>query len=433
MIPQQSIGNRRFIGHIGLMISLLLSICQCVSGATEAPPGLSANDWPWWRGYHRDGSATNTTAPIHWTETNNVVWKAALTGLGHSSPIVVGTNVFLTTADDTRQTQELLCLGTVDGKIHWQKLVSQGGFMPKHANNSHASATPASDGERVFTVFLNHGRLLVSAFDRQGNQIWTNSTGPFGLAPAHEGYGSSPVLFGDFLIVNSDNRVKGQLFALERTTGKIAWTVDRRNLGSFGTPTIDKTSGRWQLILSGTGWVDAYDPLSGKPLWRCRGTAEATANTVAVSDRYALASGGAPEREMLCIRTDGQGDVTTTHTAWRTSKGVTYVPSPLHHQGHFYVLTDNGILQCLEDASGREAWSQRLGGTFKASLIRQGDHLYASSENGRTYVVKTGKQFQLIATNTLAEGAFATPSISGDSLYLRTQKHLYRLRSTATK
>lgn len=425
--------KRSDISLICLWFSLLLSGHHGLAQTAAAFPDLVPTDWPWWRGYQRDASATGAQAPIHWSATSNVAWKISVPGQGHSSPIIVGSRVFLTTADEQAQTQSLLCLDAQSGELLWNKVVSKRGFMPKHANNSHASATPASDGRRIFTVFLNHDRLLVNAFDLEGELLWTNSLAPFGLAPAHEGYGSSPVLFGNHIIVNADNRLKGKLVAIERATGRIAWSVDRRSLGSFASPSINQSSGRWQLIISGTGWVDAYAPSNGKQLWSCRGTAEATANTVAVSDRFALASGGAPEREMLCVRTDGQGDVTASHAVWRTSKGITYVPSPLHFQNRFYVLTDNGILQCLEDSTGKEIWSQRLGGSFKASLIRQGNHLYSTSEDGRTYVVQVGDEYKLLATNKLPEGSFATPAISRDSIYLRTQQSLYRLHTSAAR
>lgn len=414
---------------IRLSISILLTLNAMFCGASESYPGLQANDWPWWRGYQRDGSAAGTASPHIWDETNNVVWKYPTLGIGHSSPIVINTRLFFTTADEQRQTQELTCLDIATGKLLWHKVVNRGGFVRKHASNSHASATPASDGQKVFTVFLNNDRLQVSAYDLQGDLVWEYSISPYGLAPSHEGYGSSPALFDNYLIVNADNRAKGKLVALDRNSGKIAWSVDRRNLGSFSTPTVNRSSNRWQVILSGTGWIDSYDPLTGKLLWNCQGTAEATANTVAVSDKFALASGGAPERDMVCVRTDGLGDVSRSHVVWRTNRAITYVPSPLHYAARFYVLTDNGILQCLEEGTGREVWSQRLAGSFKASLIRQGNILYATSEQGRTYVIDAADTYKQIAVNELREGSVATPVIVGENLYLRTTKTIYRFTS----
>jgi len=297
--------------------------------------------------------------------------------------------------------------------------------MPCHVQNSQASATPASDGKSIYTVFMNSGKLHVTALDLEGRKLWQNETGPFDLAHQNEGYGSSPVLYRSLVIINGDNRRNGFITAFNCDTGRAVWRQERPSLGSFGTPTVAMLGGRAQLILSGNRVVDSYDPMTGQRLWWCQGTAEATANTMAFSEQFVFASGGAPEKQLLCVRADGSGDVNRTHVVWRTNRGVTYVPSPLYHDRHLYVVTDGGIARCLEADSGKVLWENRLGGSFKSSPVRQADRIYACDESGKTFVFKTGPKFELIAENPLGEGAFASPVVLERQILLRTYRHLY--------
>lgn len=173
--------------------------------------------------------------------------------------------------------------------------------------------------------------------------------------------------------------------------------------------------------------VVSYDPATGKKLWSCAGPAEVTACTVACSDRVVFASGGYPEKVILAIRADGQGDVSKTHVLWRTDKDVTYVPSPLYHDGHLYVVSDRGTASCLKAESGEEVWRERLSADFSSSPVLVGDLLYAASESGKVIVFKAGPKFERVATNTLGEGVMATPTICGGCIFLRTEKHLFCL------
>jgi outer membrane protein assembly factor BamB len=346
-------------------------------------------------------------------------------GRGHSSPVVWGDRVFLTTADEQAQTQSVLAFDRNTGKLLWDLVAHKGGLMKKHNKNSHASATPACDGERVFSVFLSNKALHVTATDLDGKLKWQQEVGAF--TPEH-GYGASPVLHGGLVIVDGASLKDGFLVALDRQTGKQIWKVDRETKGKHGnyaTPVVATVAGKPQLILSGMLEITSYDPDTGKKLWSCAGAAEVTACTAACSDKLVFASGGYPEKELLAVRADGSGDVSKSHVVWRTGKGVTYVPSPLYHDGYLYVVNDNGIASCLEAETGKQVWQERIDGEFSSSPVLVGDLLYVVNEAGKLYVLKTGPKFEVVATNDLGDGGFATPTVCGGQIFLRTNQSLY--------
>jgi outer membrane protein assembly factor BamB len=218
------------------------------------------------------------------------------------------------------------------------------------------------------------------------------------------------------------------LAALDRATGDVVWKVDRpvtgRN-GSYESPVVAVIAGRPQLVVQGTRVTTSYDPDTGKVLWTCDGPAEVTGCTPAFDDKHVFATGGFPEREIIAIRADGSGDVTKTHVAWRTKKGVTYVPSPLYHAGRLYVVNDTGVATCFNAKTGREVWSERLGGAFTSSLVLVGDHIYATNEEGKTYVFRAADKYESVAANDLGEAVLATPALAGGHIYLRTAGRLY--------
>lgn len=385
----------------------------------------AADDWPWWRGPALDGRSGDRKTPTKWSPTDNVVWKTAVPGRGHSSPIIRGERVFLTTGDEQDQTQRILAFERDTGKPLWDVVAHKGGFLRKYSKNTHASATPACDGERVYSVFINADGLHVTATDLDGKIVWRKEAGAF---RSEHGYGSSPVLYRSLLIVNGESMKDSFLAALDRATGKLVWKIDRTNTGRHGnysTPVIATLAGKPQLIQTGMQEVTSYDPESGKLLWSCAGLADVTANTAAFSDRLVFASGGFPEKNLLAVRADGSGDVTKSHIVWKSKSGVTYVPSPLYHDGRLYVINDGGIATCFDAATGKEVWQERLPGAFSSSPILVGDLLYVTSEAGKTFVLRTGAKYELVATSDLADGAFATPAISGGRLFLRTSRFLY--------
>lgn len=387
------------------------------------PLVATGDDWPWWRGPNFDGKAVSD-APLHWSENRNVIWKVKVPGQGHSSPIVAGDRIYLTTADEKSKTQSALCYDRDSGRLLWSEALHQGGFMTHHPQNSQASPSAAFDGKRSFFVFSNAEALHISALDLQGQQLWRQTIGPFGN---HEGYGTSPVIYKELVIVIGDNRRGSFLVALNRQSGQIVWRQDRKQEANFCTPVIAQLAGREQLLVSGLDTVKSYNPATGELLWHCQGPNHSV-NSVAFSDddkSYVLASGGVPEREILCIRADGSGDVSQSHLVWRARRNMPYVPSPVYHDGHFYLLTDSGIAQCLAADSGKAAWRKRLGDRFKTSLTLVGNKIYAMSETGTTHIFAAQPTFERLAENTLSEGTVSTPAICGGRIYLRTYHHLY--------
>ena len=236
------------------------------------------NQWPSWRGSHQDGKSRETSPPVEWSETDNVVWRSSIPGRGHSSPIVTDECIFLTTADEEAFKQMAVCLDRATGQHRWTKTVHQGGFMDAHRKNSQASSTPAWDGQQLYTVFLNESSLWVSAIDATGNIVWQCDVGPF--KPEH-GFGASPALYRSLVIVNGDNKGDNKndsfIAALDRTTGKIIWRTPRERIsshGNYGSPIVVDIAGKHQLLLAGHGKLTSYNPDTGALIWFCEGPAD---------------------------------------------------------------------------------------------------------------------------------------------------------------
>jgi outer membrane protein assembly factor BamB len=402
------------------LFALAFLAVSLAPAAEPTLPDVAPADWPWWRGPTLDGKSRDQSAPTRWSATENVVWKTPIPGRGHSSPVLWGDRLFLTTADETAQTQRVLAFDRRTGKPVWDTVAHTGGFDMKHEKNSHASGTPACDGERVYAVFVNARALHVTATDLDGKVVWQRNAGPY---ESQHGNGSSPVFYRKTLIVLADSMKGSFLAALDRATGEVVWKIDRpvtgRN-GNYASPVVATVAGRPQLLVQGTRVTTSYDPDTGKTLWTCTGPAEVTGCTPAWDDRHVFVTGGFPEKEVMAIRADGSGDVTRTHVAWRSKKGVSYVPSPLYHAGRLYIVSDNGVATCFDAKTGREVWSERLGGAFTSSPVLVGELVYVTNEAGRTYVLKTGPKFEQVAANDLGEGVLSTPAVAGGRIYLRT-------------
>jgi outer membrane protein assembly factor BamB len=326
--------------RLAALAAVLLTGLAAALPARDAGPTAAPGDWPWWRGPAHDGTSRDSQVVTRWGPTTNVVWKTPVPGRGHSSPIVCGDRVFLTTADEAGRRQLVLAFDRKTGKPLWTTQAHGDGFPRINPKNSHASATPACDGRRVYSAFVNHDALYVTATDLDGKILWQTKAGAFS---SEHGYGSSPVLYKSLVIVNGDSLEGCFIAALEADTGRVAWRTPRRTTGehgSYATPVVATLAGRPQLILTGMHEVSSYDPDTGKRLWWCAGPAEVTACTAACSDRLVFATGGYPEKALLAVRADGTGDVSRSRVVWRTNKGVAYVPSPLYHDGRLYVVSD---------------------------------------------------------------------------------------------
>lgn len=380
-------------------------------------------DWPWWRGPTRDNKGDGLQPPLRWSPTNGVVWKTPVAGPAHASPVVWGNQLFVTAIEEAAQVQRLVSLNRRDGSQVWSKEIQRGGWMKKHDKNSQASATPACDGERVFFASLFDGALWVTALAMaDGARLWQHRVGDF--VPSN-GYGSSPICYKSAVIILSDSVGEACLVALHRRTGEVLWKTERPRLDNFCTPTIGYTSGREQLLVCGSRLLAGYDPDTGVRRWWVESPTEVTACTVAFDGRFAVGGGNVPVREFQCVATDGLGDVTATHLNWSSRKNVTYVPSPLIDQGLLYFVNDGGIMHCLEVASGDEVWKERLEGSFCSSPLLIDGRLFVTSEEGRTYVLQSGRKFACLGTNSVAEPVLASLAASVGRWYARTSQSVW--------
>ncbi|UUO07065.1 PQQ-binding-like beta-propeller repeat protein [Blastopirellula sp. J2-11] len=390
---------------------------------SQAPPiSVSAADWPWWRGLTRDDHAVGLTPPTDINE-QSILWQAEIPGLGHSTPILLGEKLYLTTADESAQTQSLLAFDAVTGDKLWAIPVHEGKFMNKHQKNSHASATPATDGTNIYTLFMVNEGIWATSVSQEGKILWQKQAGPF---RSQHGFGSSPLIYESLLIVQADCEGSGFVAALDRGTGEIVWRTSRPNGNSYGSPTIATIAGRPQLILCGQDRLDSYDPNTGEPIWYFAGLSETTANTPQVVGDTVYASGGYPDHFVIAIRADGSGQLDQSDVIWQARKKV-YVPSLLVDRDCVYAFGDDGVAVCYDAETGDEHWKKRLGGDFSASPTLIGDLIYVPNEAGEMFVLKTGPQFEQVSSGKLTGAGFASPVIVDGRIYWRTSDHLYCL------
>lgn len=385
---------------------------------------LHAENWPCWRGPRLDGTSSESKVPTKWSATENVAWKTELPGSGHASPIVWGDRVFTVAALADTQERQLLCLDRQNGALLWQTTVVKSGPEHIHRLNSLASSTPATDGERVFSAFLDVREAVVAAHDFSGRQLWLKRVGTF---TSTHGFCSSPVLFEDKVIVNCDHDGNGYIVALARKDGHELWRIERPNkTRSYCAPIIREAAGRTQMVLSGTKCVTSYDPRDGKLIWMIDGPTEQFVASLVFNDRANLffLTAGYPQHHILAIRPDGKGNVTDTHIAWRTQKGAAYVPSPISAGDYFLMTSDSGTGECFEAKTGRLAWEERLGEQH-ASLVSATGLVYFLSDTGVMNVVRPGEKFDLVAKNEIGERTFASPAVSEGRIFIRGEKHLF--------
>ncbi len=377
------------------------------------PITIGPDDWPWWRGPNRNGIAdAKQKPPLKWSETENVLWKTPVPGRGHGSPIVVGEQIFLGTADHAAQTQSVLCYDRKSGNLRWQKEIHRGGFEKGgNAKSSLASGTMASDGKRVFVNFLHNKAIYATALDREGKQLWQTKVTDYTL---HQGFGSSPTVYKSLLLVAADNKGTGVLAGLDRATGKFVWKQERPKMPNYASPIILTAAGREQLFFIGCEKVTSLEPLTGKKIWEVDGSTTECVTSTVTDGKLIITSGGFPKLHVAAMHADGSGK-----TVWENKTKV-YVPSLIQHRGYLYAVADNGVPVCWKFDTGAEMWKGRLGGNFTASPILVGDLMYATNEVGRTFVFKAQHEsFDLVAENQLGNEVMATPTICGGRIYLR--------------
>ena len=431
-------GRLKNFAPICLLISL--SLLSQPAAALE-PAGLSglqfpASDWPFWRGPDQNGVASaKQTPPTSWSETENVLWRAEVPGRGHSSPVVIGDRVFITSADHEREVQIVLGLDRATGKQLWETIVHRGGFETRgkkmNLKATLASSTIASDGSRLFINFLNDNAVWTTALDLDGKQLWQTRLTDYQV---HQGYGSSPTIYKNLVISSADNKAGGAIVAMDRTNGEIVWRRERPELPNYPSPVVVKAAGRDQLIMTGCDLVTSLDPLTGQTIWEIEGATTECVTTTVTDGKVILTSGGYPDNHISAVAADGSGKI-----VWENTDRE-YVPSMLIAKGHVFAILDAGIATCLNVETGEQIWKERLGGTFSSSPVLVGENIYVTSESGKTHIFKASVEgFQSVATNSLGSKVFATPAICGGQIFTRvsltadekTQEYVYCLVDSA--
>ncbi len=401
------------------MRSLRILTCDGIRCAAAVLLGFSAcsraADWTQWRGpLHNNVAPEGEQAATKWSASQNVRWKAQVPGRGHSTPVIAGDLIVLTTADERSQAQGFVAYRRSTGEQLWLAGISQGGFPKIHVKNTHASSTPAWADGLFFATFCHHGQIEAAAVTAQGKVRWKKNIGPFSPRAYEYGYGASPTVYGDTLIVTAECDTSSWMKALDVKTGRVLWQQRRPQSLNWASPIVAELGGREQLVISGGHMIAAYDPASGQPLWTARCLTMATCGTCVWDDGIVVASGGFPDAETAAVAADGSGRV-----LW-SNRVKCYEQSMLCHDGHVYALADSGVAYCWDVRSGREMWKKRLAGPVSASPLLVGDTIYASNEKGTTFVFQASPQrFRLIARNQLGQESFASPVVADGVLYLR--------------
>jgi outer membrane protein assembly factor BamB len=433
----------------------IILCCVLPSPVLGADATRASSNWPQWRGPLGTGVSPDGDPPVEFSETKNMRWKVAIPGKGHSTPIVWGDRVYLTTAVPIGEPLEkprfsgrvgahdnlpithrhkfvALALSRRDGKILWQKTLSDG--LPLeggHNTASLASASPVTDGERVFAFFGSQGLFCL---DMDGNLKWKVDLGDMHTKHGH-GEGSTPVLFGETLVVNWDHEGQSFVVAFDKRTGKQRWRSSRDEVTSWATPIVVQVQGKPQVVISGTDRVRSYDLASGKIVWQCGGLAHNIVASPVAGNGMVFVGSSYEKRALLAIRLKGsQGDITgTDRVAWRRTRGTPYVPSPLLYGDSLYFLTHyQGIITRVRAKTGEDApGAFRLGvaRNIYASPVAAANRVYVTDSDGMTLVLSHHEKPKILAVNRLHDRFSASAAIADRELFLRGEKHLYCLAS----
>jgi outer membrane protein assembly factor BamB len=440
--------------HTLLLCAFAIAVSTILASAAN-----SRADWPQFRGPGGDGHTEATGLPLRWSETENIVWKTALPGRGWSSPVILGDQIWMTAAIETAATAEerekmlaglnnpnslaiastvslrAVCVDRNSGRLlHDVELFRVDSPEPIHSLNSYASPTPVIEPGRVYFHFGTYGTACVNT--ESGKIVWTNTQ----LKLDHQnGPGTSPVLWNELLILNCDGMDVQYVAALEKHTGQVAWKTNRSGQlaerkelkKAYCTPLVIEEGDRTQLISPGADWVYSYDPATGKELWRANygrlGFSNVARPVAGHGMVFICTCFNQPS--MMAIRYDGTGDVTDSHVVWTYDRQMPKIPSPLLVGDEIYSINEGGIATCLNAKTGEQHWQQRLGGNFAASPQLADGRIYVSNQEGQTFVLQPGKEYQELAVNTLDGRFMASPAIDDKAFYLRTETHLYRVEA----
>jgi outer membrane protein assembly factor BamB len=440
------------------MNRLLLSlICLCLFSI-----GIRAQDWPQFRGPRATGVVEGQPAAVAWDaeKSVNTRWKTQIPGLAHSSPVVWGDKVFVSTAvtsgakdetryglygdvapvkDDPKHTWKVYTLDKTTGKILWERVAYEG--IPKvkrHPKSTHADSTPVTNGKYLVVLFGSHG---LYAYDLKGKLLWKQDLGVLDAGWFYDAdyqweHGSSPVIYKDLVIVQADVQKDSFIAAYSLKNGKLVWKTPREEISSWGTPTVYEGKTRAELITNGSKAIRGYDPATGKELWRLTPNSEVTTPTPFVAhDLIFVTSGYRPLQPIYAIRPGATGDISlaegkqsNTFIAWSKTRGGPYMPTPVVYGDYFYTCSNQGVLTAYNAHTGERIYQERLGGkggAFTASPVASDGKIYLSSEDGDIFVVKAGPKYELLATNPVGEVMMATPAISGGLVIVRGLKHIF--------
>jgi outer membrane protein assembly factor BamB len=396
--------------------------------ALTAPAGTpGGDDWPEFRGPTGQGHSTEHGLPLEWSESHNVRWKTRIPGLGWSSPVVAGGRVWMTTAvKDRGGSLRALAFDVETGRelVNVEVLRTRSAD-PLNAKNSLASPTPIVEGDRVYVHFGAEG---TAALTTSGQIAWKTRH----AYESQHGNGGSPILYGDLLIFSGDGGDAAFVVALDKGTGKVRWKTSRRQPSdqAYSTPLVIRVGDRDQVVSVGAYRAAAYDPESGKELWRVS-YADGFSNVPRPVFGHGLVyiATGFQQPSLMAVRADGAGDVTRTHVAWTLRRGAPLTPSPLLVDDELYIVSDNGIATCLDAKTGATHWQQRLGGTYSASPVFADGRIYFLDEDGAATVIAPGREFRKLATNHLDGATLASMAVSAGSIFIRTDSYLYRIKT----
>lgn len=427
-------------------------------------PNSAKGSWPSFRGPQASGIAEGQNLPDSWNAKTgeNILWHTPIPGLAHSSPVVWGNIVFVTSAvstdpnatfrpglygdgdaskDRSRHRWMIYALDKQTGKILWERIAHQGEPLEKrHIKSTYANATPATDGRIVVAWFGSQG---VHAYDVKGRFLWKVDLGRVDMGaydiPTYEwGPASSPIIWNDLVILQCDTQADSFLLALDATTGKTVWKTEREEIPSWGTPTVATTANGPELVANASNFIRGYDPRTGKELWRLGGSSKITAPTpVFGDDMFVVVSGRAPERPIFAVRSNARGNLTLAEgkassetVVWSKTGRGSYMPTPLIYKGNLYVLANNGLFDAYNLKTGAEIYRQRLplvGSGFSASPVAADDKIYLSNEDGEILVIAAGDKFTHVGTNSMGELLMATPALSDGVMYVRSSAGLFAI------
>ena len=402
--------------------------------ALAALPLAAEDNWPQFRGPHADGTSKNTGLPTTWSEKEHVKWKTPLHDRGWSSPVIWGDQIWVTAATEEGKTDFAICIDKNTGKIvHDLKLWDNEKVYPLgNALNSYASCTPAIEEGRVYVHFGSYGTACLDT--ASGKTLWQRRDLP---CEHFRGPGSSPILFENLLIFHMDGYDFHYIVALDKQTGNTVWKMDRNIdygttngdlMKSFCTPLVIEAAGKTQLISPSSKACMSYDPRTGREFWRVRYASHSGAAMPLFGHGLVYVNTGFGAADLLAVKPDGEGDVTTTHVVWASKKSIGSKPSQVLVGDLIFNVDDNpGVATCIDAKTGEELWSKRLSGEFSASPLYADGKIYYCGQDGITTVVKADREYTELAKNQFADGFMASPAVTGKALILRTRSAIYRV------